>query len=231
MGIQGVQAPLGPLTALSPTTLMHLSTYSLGSVNTNAYVLTRGAEALIIDAPEGITSVALELKASGITPIACWITHAHYDHILGAMELLKVFPGLPIHLHADGKLLAEHPQLMGWRVQVPQPWSTATFQYTFTQGQQLSALGLRFEVRCVPGHCPGSVLFYNAQNAEAFVGDAIFAGSIGRTDLPLADFDTLEHSIRSQIYTLPDATRLYPGHGGVTTVGHEKHQNPYVRGV
>ena len=98
-------------------------------------------------------------------------------------------------------------------------------------GDTLAALGTTAEVRFVPGHCPGSVLFYFAREDAAFVGDALFKGSIGRTDFPGSDFAVLAKSIRTQIYTLPDVTRVYAGHGPPTTVGEEKKDNPYVRPV
>jgi glyoxylase-like metal-dependent hydrolase (beta-lactamase superfamily II) len=94
----------------------------------------------------------------------------------------------------------------------------------------LEVAGLRFEVRHVPGHAPGNVLFYNAEANAAFVGDAIFAGSVGRPDLPGGDWPQLENSIRTQIYTLPEGTVLYPGHGPVTTVARERATNRFVRG-
>ena len=94
--------------------------------------------------------------------------------------------------------------------------------------KRLDALGLAFEVRHVPGHCPGNILFYSAALRAAFVGDALFAGSVGRTDLPGGDFEVLEASIRGQIYSLPDDTTVFPGHGARTTVGAEKAGNPYV---
>jgi len=96
-------------------------------------------------------------------------------------------------------------------------------------GEKLPALGAAAEVRWVPGHCPGNVLFYFKDQSAAFVGDALFKGSIGRTDLPGGSFETLARSIREQIYSLPDATKVYSGHGSPTTVGEEKKNNPYVR--
>ena len=92
----------------------------------------------------------------------------------------------------------------------------------------MDALGETVQVRHVPGHCPGSLMFYFPQAGAAFSGDAIFRGGIGRTDLPGGDFDQLERSIRSRIYTLPDTTAVFPGHGEATTVGDEKEGNPYV---
>ena len=96
------------------------------------------------------------------------------------------------------------------------------------EGDRIEALGLDVEVRHVPGHCPGNVLFYFAAAGAAFVGDALFAGSVGRTDLPGGSMATLEEAIRSRIYTLPEATKVFPGHGPATTVAQEKRTNPHV---
>jgi glyoxylase-like metal-dependent hydrolase (beta-lactamase superfamily II) len=98
------------------------------------------------------------------------------------------------------------------------------------QGDRFEALGTTVEVRHVPGHCPGNILFYLAAANAAFVGDALFNRSIGRTDLPGGSFEMLAKSIREQIYTLPDQTTVYPGHGEPTSVGDEKAGNPYVKG-
>ncbi len=96
------------------------------------------------------------------------------------------------------------------------------------QGDRFAALGTEVEVRHVPGHCPGNVLFYFAGARTAFVGDALFNRGIGRTDLPGGSFEQLEHSIRTQIYSLPGDTTVYPGHGPETTVAEEMAENPYV---
>jgi glyoxylase-like metal-dependent hydrolase (beta-lactamase superfamily II) len=96
-------------------------------------------------------------------------------------------------------------------------------------GELLEALGERVEVRHVPGHCPGSLLFYFPGRGVAFGGDALFRESVGRTDLPGGDHEALMRSIRTRIYTLADETTVFPGHGGPTSVGHEKENNPYVR--
>jgi glyoxylase-like metal-dependent hydrolase (beta-lactamase superfamily II) len=95
--------------------------------------------------------------------------------------------------------------------------------------QNIQLLGQSFEVRHVPGHCPGNVLFYDPVASRAFVGDVIFCGSVGRFDLPGGDFATLQRSIRKEVYSLPDETVLLPGHGPETTVAAEKADNPYVR--
>jgi glyoxylase-like metal-dependent hydrolase (beta-lactamase superfamily II) len=97
-------------------------------------------------------------------------------------------------------------------------------------GDRLELLGTKMQIRHVPGHCPGNVLVYIASAEAAIVGDVIFAGSVGRYDLPGGDFSVLEKSIKTQVYSLPDETTIYPGHGPVTTVSQEKASNPYVKG-
>ena len=95
--------------------------------------------------------------------------------------------------------------------------------------QKIEALGTAIEVRHVPGHAPGNVAFYVPSEKAVFVGDSLFAGAIGRTDLPNGNFAELERSIREELYTLPEDTLVYPGHGWKTTIGDEKRNNPYVR--
>jgi glyoxylase-like metal-dependent hydrolase (beta-lactamase superfamily II) len=153
----------------------------------------------------------------------------------GAAELGRA-TGAKIRAHADDRMLFEQPEIMEQRMGFALGLEPAKIDAWLKQGDRLAALGTAAEVRHVPGHCPGNVLFYFAAArgstwltaGAAFVGDALFNGGIGRTDLPGGDFEQLENSIRTQIYTLPDATTVYPGHGPDTTVGAEKAQNPYV---
>jgi len=136
--------------------------------------------------------------------------------------------GAPVLAHRDDRALIETPEVMrplilpGLRVE---PCEVSRW---LEDGDTLDALGEKVRVSHVPGHAPGSLMFYFPRAAAAFVGDALFRGSIGRTDLPGGDFAQLEKSIRSRIYALPEETTVFPGHGGVTTVGDERHGNPYV---
>jgi glyoxylase-like metal-dependent hydrolase (beta-lactamase superfamily II) len=203
-----------------------------GPIQTNAYLLTapeRG-EAVLIDAPGGVwAEVEPILRNENCRLAELWLTHGHWDHTQGGAEVVRR-SGARVLAHADDRAMIETPQLMerfmGERLGL-EPMHVDRW---VRQGDRLSALGAEIEVRHVPGHCPGNVLFYFAAARAAFVGDALFAGSIGRTDLPGGDFDVLERSIRTQIYTLPEDTVVYPGHGPDTTVGAEKTTNPYVSG-
>ena len=211
---------------------MNLHVLPAGPIQTNAYLLTdpgRG-EAVLVDAPGGIwTEVAPILERERCRLTELWLTHGHWDHTQGAAEVVRrAHPR--VRAHADDRVLFETPEVMsaflmpGLTLEPvhPDAWVTA--------GATFQALGTTVEVRHVPGHCPGNVLFYLPAAKAAFVGDALFAGSVGRTDFPGGSMEVLEKSIRGQIYTLPDETIVYPGHGPDTTVGIEKESNPYVSG-
>jgi hydroxyacylglutathione hydrolase len=168
-----------------------------------------------------------EAKRHGWQIRQIWLTHAHFDHIGGVEGVVKgTVPTPMIGLHpADLPLyLAQGgAALFGMRIgKTPEP------TIRFKHGQTLN-LGTRtFEVRHCPGHTPGHVVFYCAADKVMFCGDVIFWGSIGRTDLPGGDYDTLIRSIQTQILSLPNETRLLTGHGGETTVVAERRDNPFL---
>ena len=133
--------------------------------------------------------------------------------------------------HRDDRALFETPEIMEERMGRKLGLEPVKIDGWIGQGDRVSALRREFEIRHVPGHCPGNVLFYQAETKSAFVGDALFKAGVGRWDFPGGDFDLLAKSIREQIYTLPDDTIVFPGHGPRTTVGAEKSGNPYVAAV
>ncbi|MDR1790049.1 MAG: MBL fold metallo-hydrolase [Opitutaceae bacterium] len=209
---------------------MRLRVLPSGLIQTNAYLLTEPArgEAVLVDAPGGIWEKIQPLLAADNCRLAeLWLTHGHWDHTQGAAEVVRQ-TGAKVSAHRADQPLIETPEVMEEYLPVGLVIEPVKVDRWLGQGDRLDALGTAVEARHVPGHCPGNLLFYFPAQAAAFVGDAIFAGSIGRTDLPGGDFSQLERSIRGQIYTLPDATRLYPGHGDATTVADEKAGNPYV---
>ena len=209
---------------------MNLHILPAGPIQTNAYLLTDPArgEALLIDAPAGIWAmIAPILAEQKCTLKELWLTHGHWDHMQGGAEVVRA-SGAKVRAHAADRLLIEQPEIMerfmGERLDL-EPVAVDSW---LTPSERLAIFGTEAEVRHVPGHCPGNVLFYFAAHDAAFVGDALFNGSIGRTDLPGGSFEQLERSIREQIYTLPDRTVVFPGHGPHTTVGAEKAGNPFV---
>jgi hydroxyacylglutathione hydrolase len=213
---------------------IELHTLPAGPIETNAYLLlapTRG-EAVLIDAPGEVwCQVEPLLARARCTLTELWITHGHWDHMQGAAEIITAVPQVVVRAHPDDRILLEKPEVMSVFLRGVDLLPVRV-DHWLAHGEKLAALGLDWEVRHVPGHCPGNVLFYAAALGEvgtAIVGDALFAGSIGRTDLPGGSFAQLERSICEQIYPLPPETVVLPGHGESTTVGRERATNPHVR--
>jgi hydroxyacylglutathione hydrolase len=201
-----------------------------GPIQTNAYLVTSPGtgEAVLIDAPEGVwASVEPVLKAEGCRLTRLWLTHGHWDHTQGAAEVVRK-TGVEVYAHKADQLFIETPEVMRDFLLPGIVVEPVTVSRWLEDGEWLEVLGQKVLVRHVPGHCPGSLLFYFAGPGAAFAGDALFKGNVGRTDIPGGDFAQLEDSIRSRIYTLPDATTVFPGHGEPTTVGDEKAHNPHV---
>jgi hydroxyacylglutathione hydrolase len=202
-----------------------------GPIQTNAYLLTdpSSGEAVLVDAPEGVWSqVEPILKKEGCRLCALWLTHGHWDHTQGAAEVARK-SGAPIFAHEDDRPLIETPEVMRALMIPGLTVEPSKVDRWLEDGETLEALGEKVRVSHVPGHAPGSLMFYFPASAAAFSGDALFRENVGRTDLPGGDFAQLARSIRTRIYTLPGETTVYPGHGGTTTVAEEKAGNPHVR--
>jgi hydroxyacylglutathione hydrolase len=210
---------------------MNLHVIPAGPIQTNAFLLTdpsRG-EAILIDAPGDVwADVEPVLLKEKCRLVELWITHGHWDHTQGGAEVVRA-TAAKVRAHVADKVLIETPEVMSAFLGGAITLEPITPDFWVAQGDRFTVLNLGVEVRHVPGHCPGNVLFYLAAAKAAFVGDALFAGSVGRTDLPGGDRNQLVQSIRAQIYTLPEDTTVYPGHGPTTTVGIEKRSNPFVR--
>ncbi len=209
-----------------------------GPIKTIGYLLTNASlgEAILIDAPGDILEKIIPLLAQeGCRLKELWLTHGHWDHTQDSARLKRELAVL-IRAHRADQALIETPELMEEFMGARLGLEPAKIDVFFTPGETLTAVGRDFAVRHVPGHCAGNVLFYAAAlqgptgltASTAFVGDALFKAGVGRWDLPGGGFEVLAQSIRSQIYTLPDDTIVFPGHGPRTTVGEEKVTNPYV---
>ncbi|RPH60168.1 MAG: MBL fold metallo-hydrolase [Chloroflexi bacterium] len=214
---------------------LEIVTFVLGPVQTNAYLIAdvTSGEAAVIDPAWDGNIILAEAQKRGWRIAHLWHTHAHFDHIGGSAEIFKALTPPPqVALHPSDRLLWSArggAPLFGLNIPAA-PKPTLALEH----GQTLKLGNLTLQVRHTPGHTPGHVVFYCANAPTAlstgvcFCGDLIFAGSVGRTDLPGGNWDTLVASIRLQIFTLPDETRLLPGHGPETTVGKEKLSNPFV---
>jgi hydroxyacylglutathione hydrolase len=209
--------------------MLEIVSMVLGPVATNAYLVgePESRTAVVVDPAWDGELIVEQAKQRGWSITQLWLTHAHFDHIGGVAAIMnEVQPAPQIALHpADMGLYSAQggAALFGMRIEAaPEP------TIRLKHGQLLGLGTHTFEVRHCPGHTPGHVVFYCAVERVMFCGDVIFWGSIGRTDLPGGDYETLIHSIEEHILSLPDTTRLLSGHGGETTVGIERKSNPFL---
>ena len=210
--------------------MLEIVALTLGPAQTNAYLIADQAtqQAAVID-PSWDGHVILAAASRRNWRIGnIWLTHAHFDHLGGSAAVADgTDPPPPVGLHPEDyglwRLEGGAP-LFGFHLD-PGPEPTIDL----LPGMVLRLGETRLEVRFAPGHTRGHVMFYCPQDGLLFCGDVIFQGSIGRTDLPGGDFETLMESVHAQVLTLPDATRLLPGHGPETTVGRERAANPFLQ--
>lgn len=213
-----------------------IDTRSLWLAETNCYVVApeRGGPCVVIDAPDDLDGIAGMLGANDLYPEALLVTHAHIDHGGGADAVVRKW-SISAYLHPDDEWLAADPlaQLRSLIGGVPPGWDPATFappqHWTWlADKQRLSLAGIDFDVLHTPGHTPGHCCFHVADEGVLFSGDQLFAGSVGRTDLPGGSWDQLVASMRDRILTLDDDTRVLPGHGPSTTISRERLTNPFL---
>ena len=213
---------------------MVIETHAAPPFFKNGYVVgcedTR--EAVVIDPGDEVDDLIAAVERRGLRVKYILLTHAHLDHITGVARAKRAF-GAPVGLHRDDNFLYEavvqQGLMFGLRVE-PQP--AVDFFY---EGEGPWRFGhLAAWVRHTPGHCPGGVCLAIGREGEArrtlFVGDTLFAGSIGRTDLPGGNMQTLLASIRNVLFVYPDDTAVHSGHGPETTIGHERRTNPFLVG-
>jgi hydroxyacylglutathione hydrolase len=199
--------------------------YELGPIGTNCYVVRaslNAAEAVVIDPGGNAADLRLELARLRASAAAILITHGHWDHLGGVAELAEG-TGAPVYMAEDERAMLEHlPDL------VPQGVIARSYTAdTFLQGDEaLELAGIDFETLRVPGHSPAHLAYHG--EGCLFSGDVLFANSVGRTDLPGADWETLVESIRMLSERFPPETIVYPGHGPPTTLGAELERNPFL---
>lgn len=209
--------------------MLEIITFTLGPAQTNAYLVADPTtrEAAVIDPSWDGLIILQEAQKHGWRIGHLWYTHAHFDHIGGAGAIADALNPLPlVALHPNDHVLwraGGGGALFGFDID-PGPEPTIDFVH----GMKLRLGSNEFEVHFTPGHTPGHCILYVPSVGVCFCGDLIFAGSVGRTDLPGGHWETLVKSIREQVFTLPDETRLLSGHGPETTVGEEKRNNPFV---
>jgi glyoxylase-like metal-dependent hydrolase (beta-lactamase superfamily II) len=211
----------------------------LWAAATNCYVVApeAGGPAVVVDAPPDPDGIGALLARHDLTPVALLISHGHIDHVGGAGAFAAT-RAVTTYLHPEDDFMSRHPAevmrlLFGVELS---PESEAVLQppadtVVLEDGQHIEAAGLGFDVLHTPGHSPGHCCFYLAGEGVLFSADQLFAGSIGRTDLPGGDLETLLESMRTKVLTLPEDTRVLPGHGPATTLAAERRTNPFLQGL
>jgi glyoxylase-like metal-dependent hydrolase (beta-lactamase superfamily II) len=199
--------------------------YALGPLQTNCYVVRANrtaASAVVVDPGGDAADLRLQLARIGASCAAILITHGHFDHIGGVADLAEG-TGAPVYMPEGERALLERyadyaPAGTGGRAHTPDELVTG--------GETIDVAGISFDCIAIPGHSPAHVAYY--ADGALFSGDLLFAGSVGRVDLPGGDWDTLLDSVRSLADRYPPETVVYPGHGGPTTLGDELERNPFL---
>src|SRR5688572_20206803 len=196
----------------------------------NCYLIVdeRAGECAIVDPGEEAGLILHKVKETGARPIAIWLTHAHIDHVLG-VPTVHAATGAPIYLHAADRPLYDRApdQAAAFGLQMAERLPPPDRNWSHGDTVQIGAFP--FQVRHAPGHSPGHVVLVG--DGVVLGGDVLFAGSIGRTDLPGGDTETLLASIERELLSLPDGHIVHSGHGPDTTIGRERRANPYLSGV
>ncbi|HUR67237.1 MAG TPA: MBL fold metallo-hydrolase [Chitinophagaceae bacterium] len=212
--------------------MLSVKSFTFSPVQENTYVLyNEQKQCCIIDPgcyfPEERDELKTGIEKTGLTPVLLLNTHCHLDHVFGNKFIYDTW-GLPLHLHEKEKPVLDFAPQSGIMWQLPFDNYDGPLVY-LKEGNNIRIGEEELEVRFVPGHSPGSIAFYHEAAGLIIGGDVLFNLGVGRTDLPGGDFDTIIQSIQTQFFTLPDETKVYSGHGPVTTIGFEKMNNPFTK--
>ena len=205
---------------------MRVERFQVGPLDNNLYLLTTtgSRDAVVVDPSLESANVLDVIRTRGLAVKRILLTHAHIDHIL-MVQPFQAATGAPVWLHADDRPLYERGKEQAASMGLTWP-GTAPIARWIADGEDVGIPGIDIRAMHTPGHSPGSVTFATPEGLIA--GDVLFRESIGRTDLPGGDWDTLARTIREKLFVHPGETTVYPGHGPVTTIGHEMASNPFV---
>jgi hydroxyacylglutathione hydrolase len=204
--------------------MIDYQTFTGGIFETNCYLFDAPAGPILFDAPDGACDWLVE---QGIAPRLLLLTHGHIDHIIDVARIKERF-GCPVGIHPESAPMISDPDFFrdyGFQFEIQPVEPDLLIEATLAQ----KFLGLEFEVLEVPGHCPGSLCFLSHESALLIGGDVLFAGGVGRWDLPGGDSELLFAGIREKLYSLGENITVLPGHGPPTTIGAERRSNPFVR--
>lgn len=206
---------------------MKIEKFVTGIISTNCYlVINEETKQTVVIDPAACPSYLMgHMKSEELQVEAILLTHGHFDHIMGIDDLRREFP-VPVYVHEGDRETLLDPAL--------NLSSSYTNGYTFDgadyirDGQRLELAGFSFQVIHTPGHTPGGVCYYLESEGVLFSGDTLFQNSVGRTDFPNSSMSDLIRSLREKVMKLPDDVKVYPGHMGETTIGHERKYNPFI---
>lgn len=204
---------------------------TLGLVDTNCYLVadSETKEALVIDPVDDASIILEAAEKEGWTIKLILATHGHFDHILASKDL-KAATQAPFYIHEADLVWLESLPEQGLRFfNKPFPEAATPDRLLTAERITLELGAIKLETLFTPGHAPGHISYYMPEQQIVFGGDALFKDSIGRTDLPYADTETLMHSIETQLLSLPDEVQVLPGHMDITTIGRERRMNPFIR--
>ena len=207
---------------------MDVRMFTVGEVAENTYLFRRDGSdrALIVDPGDAAEKLLTAIDALGVALEGILLTHTHFDHV-GAVAPVARATGAEVWVpRSEAFVLADIMKFVPW----PGfgPFESYDAEHELDGGERLELAGFEIDVIPTPGHSPGHVTFSIPEEQVVFSGDVVFQGSIGRTDLPGGDFETLMESIRTLVDTLPPETTIYPGHMGITTLGAERVTNPFL---
>jgi hydroxyacylglutathione hydrolase len=209
---------------------MKIDRLILGDFETNCYVLRNSDKArdcLIIDTGLDAGPLLEFLELNKLNPVALILTHGHADHIAGVEPMRKIFPTIAVYIHElDAGMLTSAVKNLS--VLSGTFLTAKKADQLIDEGDIIEKAGIKLSVIHTPGHTPGGICLYCESENTIFVGDTLFAGSIGRTDFPNGDMRQLVEGIKRKLLTLPEDTIVYPGHGPETTIGQEKAENPFL---
>jgi glyoxylase-like metal-dependent hydrolase (beta-lactamase superfamily II) len=213
---------------------MKIDRLVLGAYETNCYILRESESAndcLIIDTGLKAGELVDFLHERKLNPTAVVLTHGHIDHIGGLAQLHKNFTGVKVYVHKrDANILSDRQSNLSFLAGIKSAAGDCPrADFTLEDGSIVEQAGIKLEVLHTPGHTPGSICLYARKEQAVFVGDTLFADSVGRTDMPGGNMTQLLRSIKEKLLTLPDETVVYPGHGPKTTIGRERTHNQYLQ--
>ena len=210
---------------------MIIDTFVLGDFETNCYCLRsdeNSQECVVIDTGLEDTDIVRVFEEKQFTPIVLIVTHGHFDHIAGLNAMREKFQEMKVYMHKLDSAALENPNV-SLACLTGDTFTTQPADLLVEDGDLIEQAGVKLQVIHTPGHTPGGIGLYSQEDGVLFAGDTLFADSVGRTDFPGGNSSQIIESIKEKLLTLPEDTKVFPGHGPTTTIAHEKKYNPFLR--